>query len=120
MFGVLYTFGGKLVHLLCDFFAATPTLQKSWDKSIRSVLGDVFMLGELHKRWIAFPLIHLQTYSPKCGCFRLSTANIRSMIQGLGGANYLIHMNGLKRMIELKGGWHAVSSIELLGEILAM
>ena len=42
------------------------------------------------------------------------------MIQGLGGANYFTHMNGLKRMIELKGGWYAVSSTELLGEILAM
>ena len=50
MFGVLYTLGGKLVHLLCDFFTATLTLQKSWDKSIRSLLGDLFMLGELHKR----------------------------------------------------------------------
>ena len=42
------------------------------------------------------------------------------MIQGLGGANYLTHMNGLKRMIELKGGWFAVCSNELLGEILTM
>ena len=61
MFGVLYTLGGKLVHLLWDFFAATPTLQKSWDKSIRSLLGDVFMLGALRKRWIASQLIYLWT-----------------------------------------------------------
>lgn len=62
MFGVLYTLGGKLVHLLCDFFTATLTLQKSWDKSIRSLLGDLFMLGKLHKRWIVFHLIYLWTY----------------------------------------------------------
>ena len=48
MFGVLDTHGGKLVHLLCDVLAATPTRQKSWDRSLRLLLVEVFMLGELH------------------------------------------------------------------------
>ena len=47
-------------------------------------------------------------------------ANLSSTIQGLGGANYQTHMNGLKRIIELRGGWSAVCSKGLLGEILEM
>ncbi|KAK0510174.1 hypothetical protein JMJ35_007568 [Cladonia borealis] len=47
--------------------------------------------------------------------------SLRSLlVEGLGRANYLTHMNGLKRMIELNGGWCAVSSNELLGDMLAM
>ena len=52
--------------------------------------------------------------------FKHETANLASIIQDLGRANYLTHMNGLKRMIELNGGWSAVSSNELLGDMLAM
>ena len=59
MSGILYARGGKLVHLLCDFLAATPTRQESWDTSLRSLLVEVFMLGELHNRYIAFYLICL-------------------------------------------------------------
>ena len=52
--------------------------------------------------------------------FHLDTSNLAPIKQGLGRANYLTHMNGLKRMIELKGGWWAVCSNELLSDMLAM
>ena len=34
--------------LLCELLAAIPTVQRNWYKTIGSLLGEVFMLGELH------------------------------------------------------------------------
>ena len=62
MFGVCYTLGGKPVHSLCNFLAATPTLQKSWDETIGLLVGEMFMLGELHNGWIAIHSICLYTH----------------------------------------------------------
>ena len=58
MFGVLYTHGGKLLHLLLGLSLCYTHTTGELDPSLRSLLVEVFMFGELHTLYLAFYIIY--------------------------------------------------------------